>query len=362
MLEATLSEAAPKPVGTSAAVPRNPHALGPAAGASARHCPAFVVRSSVTPAGVEASWPLRLGRVWPGLRALRAPRDPLYDLSGGPAVPETGAAETMALLLQAETWPRSWPRLIAANLLPAEGPVWTALEDMALAGRIDLHVLQRWERSLLDRAAAPNADAYLASFISASRRRRLRQHRKALEAAAGPLSFAAAETPAALGAALQAFHGLEAAGWKGRRGTALAQDARGRAYVEDVLHSMAEAGSAFAAVLRAGDAPVAAGLFLRAGSEAFYWKTTYDERRARHSPGVQFDIDLTGWLYAQPWFERLDTGHDDSVDPAGLIWKQRRPMANVLIDLAPGSLGGRLALAGLGLRRDLRALKRRYAK
>jgi CelD/BcsL family acetyltransferase involved in cellulose biosynthesis len=196
--------------------------------------------------------------------------------------------------------------------------------------------------------------------MSGTQRKRLRAKRKAQEREAGPLALKIAHGADALAGAFRIYLALEAAGWKGRAGTALARDAAGRAYVEDVLLSLAEAEGAFAAVMSAGAEPVAAGLFLRAGGEAVFWKTAYDERFARHSPGVLFDLALTDWLYGQRWFERLDAGHDDSVDPDGLVWKQRRRMADILIDLAPGSAQGRLAVAGLRLRRLLRDWNRRY--
>jgi len=336
----------------------NPHALAPAAGASLRHRPGAVM-AAATAGDAAAAWPLRLGRIWPGLPALCAPRHPVLDLNGGPQVADEAAAALVRQLLDAERWPKSWPRLIAARAIGAQGPAWDALAALAEDGLIGLHRTASWERSLLERAAAPDAAAYLERFVSGGERKALRRKRRRLEEEGG-LTLTIHHAPDGIAAALEIFCGLESAGWKGRNGTALAQDAAGRAYVADVLASMGEAGSALAAVLCAGAEPIAAGLFLRAGGEAVFWKTAYDERRARHSPGVVFDVMLTEWLYDQPWFERLDAGHDDSVDPATLLWGQRRPMADVLIDLRPGSLRGRLALAGAGLRRRLREAKRRY--
>ena len=240
--------------------------------------------------------------------------------------------------------PADWPRLVAARAVAAEGPAWDALLAMAQERRLDLHPLVRWERALLDRAAAPNAQVYCRRFLSVEQRKALRRKRRRLSEA-GPLALAIHAAPEETSAALETFCRIEAQGWKGRAGTALAQDPAGRAYVADVLSTMAASDQAFVAVLLAGDAPVAAGLFLRAGGEVFFWKTCYDESLARRSPGVIFDLMLTEWLYDQPWFERLDAGHDDSVDPGSMIWGQRRPMADLLIDLAPGSLRGRTALA-----------------
>jgi hypothetical protein len=338
----------------------NPHALPPAAGAAMRAAPDSATIAAVAADGREIRWPLRLGRVWPGVRALQSPRDPVYDLNGGPHCTDGEAAALLAMLLDRDRWPRSWPTLVAASGIVAEGPAWEALGALALQGRIGLHVLARWERALLDRAAAPDAESYFRLHMSGTQRKRLRAKRKALEREAGPLALKIANGADAVAGAFRIYLALEAAGWKGRAGTALARDAAGRAYVEDVLLSMAEAEGAFAAVMSAGAEPVAAGLFLRAGGEAVFWKTAYDERFARHSPGVLFDLALTDWLYGQRWFERLDAGHDDSVDPDGLVWKQRRRMADILIDLAPDSAQGRLAAAGLRLRRLLRDWKRRY--
>jgi hypothetical protein len=157
----------------------------------------------------------------------------------------------------------------------------------------------------------------------------------------------------------ETFCALEAQGWKGREGTALQTLPADSAYVGDLLDAMAAAHMAFTGVLTVEDKPVAAGLFLRSGGEVVFWKTTYDETLSKQSPGVIFDIMLTEHFYAQPWFERLDTGSDNSVDPATLIWKQRRRMANIVIDLKPGSIKGAMTAAALKLRALLRRWKNR---
>jgi CelD/BcsL family acetyltransferase involved in cellulose biosynthesis len=316
----------------------NPHALPAAAAVSARHAAAIG----------DARWPMALRRIAPGLTIAGAPRVPRYDINGGP-IDAAGMREALAA---------SGRKVVVANAIAAEGPIWAALQALAAEGRISLAPIVRWERSLLDRAAAPDAQAYLDALLSGSQRKSLRRKRRALEEM-GALKLAVAETPDAVAAAFDVFCALEAAGWKGRDGTALAQDPEGLAYVREVMLAMAAETSAFVITLQLAGRAIAAGLFLRASGEAVFWKTTYDETLAKHSPGVIFDLMLTEWFYAQPWFERLDAGHDDSVDPAGLIWKQRRRMANVVIDLAPGSPKGRLVVAALRLRQRLRAWRNR---
>lgn len=343
-----------------ATVAPNPHALPAALGAASGHGAGFVLQSAATAEGRMGVWPLRLGRAWPGLGAALSPRDAAYDLNGGPFLDDAAAGELAALMV--ERWPRAWPRVVAAKAVIAEGPAWAALQAMHERGRIALHPIARWERALFERGAAPDAESYLKAALSGEQRKRLRRKRRALEAEAGAVTFKIAAAPDAVALALDDFCRLEQAGWKGRAGSALAQDPGGRRYVADVLAGLAESGGAFAAVLRAGEEPVAAGLFLRAGGEAVFWKTAYDERRSRHSPGVLLDLALTEWLYDQSWFERLDAGHDDSVDPGQLIWRERRAMADVVIDLDPPSLRGRLVAGGLRLRQALRLTKRRLQR
>jgi CelD/BcsL family acetyltransferase involved in cellulose biosynthesis len=311
-------------------------------------------RASLEMDAGAADWPLAPARVWPGLRVLRAPANPAYDIDGGPQAPAGSAQASLERLFGAAKGRAGAPRVIVAHAVTAEGPAWRALEALHAAGSIRLAIVADWRRAMLERAAAPDAAAYFAAFMSAGARKRLRQKRKALEDG-GALALTIGASTEAIASGFETFCALESLGWKGRNGTALAQDPAGRAYVAAKLLSGADDGAAFTAVLSSAGRPVAAGLFLRKGGEAAFWKTTYDETLAKLSPGVVFDVMLTEWLYAQDWFERLDSGHDDSVDPDGLIWKQRRRMAHIVVDLAPGSWRGRAVAAGLGLRQRLRA-------
>ena len=191
-----------------------------------------VTRIAALADGCAASWLLRIGRAWPGLvQALHAPRNALYDVNGGPAIPEAEAGALTRKLLDRAVWPSSWPQVVLARSVAAEGPFCRALTAMADEGRIGLAIVNRFDRALLDRSAAPEAEAYLRLSLSGDRRKRLRRKRKALEAEIGPLSLSVAETSAGVAESFAVFCALESAGWKGRNGTALAQDEAGRAYV-----------------------------------------------------------------------------------------------------------------------------------
>ncbi len=298
-------------------------------------------------------WPVARTRILPGVSLLAAPPVPLYDVAGYPLLAARQEQSAFAALIRHALTLQ--PAISLRNVL-AEGPVWQALADMADAGAIRLTVLTRWQRALLERAAAPDAKTYLDTALSGSTRKRLRAKRRSLEDAGGPVELVVHNTPETVAQGFAAFSHLEAAGWKGRNGSSLAQNPRDAAYVRGTLLQLSPEG-ALIAELRQDTRVLASGLLLRMGGEVFFWKTAYDETLAKQSPGVLLDLLLTAWLYDQPWFALLDTATDDSIDPQALIWSQRRSMANVLIEPPGGVWQGRVAEGAHRLRQRLKALR-----
>jgi hypothetical protein len=336
----------------------NPFAQEMARSVSMGHAREALAWSAGLSDGRMIHWPCRTARLLPGLRVLTSPRIALYETHGGPDVADDAADKLLAILLRADGLPAGWPHVLVARRLVAEGPLWDALQRLAGSGAIAIHSIVAWERSILDRRAAPDAASYVSKALSPSRLKRLRQKRKALEKL-GPLTLEAARSPEEVQEAIEVFCALEAAGWKGAAGTALARDLDGMAYVAGLMATLDAAGNAFALTLRQDGRAIASSLFVRSGGEVVFWKTAYDETLAKHSPGVILDLFVTEWLYNQPWFETLDAGHDDSVDPSREIWFGRRKMATVVIDMKPGSLKGRAVVAWLRARQAIRAWRNR---
>jgi CelD/BcsL family acetyltransferase involved in cellulose biosynthesis len=342
------------------AVVANPHGLPVACGAArASGADGKLLLCRDAGGGLVGLWPLGSARVLPGLGILRSPLVPLYDLSGNPLVAADKAAEVVRAMVLELRKPSVRPRVMMLRNLQAEGPVWDTLQLLQRDALISVKTLEQWERAILDRSAAATADLYIGQNLSSGNAKKLRRKRRTLEGL-GPLSLVIHEHPDSINSAFDRFLNLEASGWKGRNGTALKQRPDDKRYVLGVLHAMAGVDRAFVSELRMGEKSIASGLFLRCGKEAFFWKTAYDETFASQSPGVIFDIMLTQWLYGQPWFQRLDTGSDDSTLPATLIWKQRRPMANVIISLDPHSFYGQVVVAGLNFRRRVKSARGRF--
>ena len=113
---------------------------------------------------------------------------------------------------------------------------------------------------------------------------------------------------------------VERLGWKGRRGTALADDPARAAFARAALAAFADAGRLEALALRLDGAPIAAGVLLKAGDRAFYWKTAYDEAQADTSPGVQVTLALSRRLTTTPGLTLADSCASPDHPMIGRVW------------------------------------------
>ena len=92
-------------------------------------------------------------------------------------------------------------------------------------------------------ASELDGKAYLEKSLSSSTRKKLRQHRRRLSEQ-GALTSVVVSEPQAVRDALEQFLALEAAGWKGQRGTALLNDKTDAAFMRgEPAHSSHRAAS-----------------------------------------------------------------------------------------------------------------------
>jgi CelD/BcsL family acetyltransferase involved in cellulose biosynthesis len=157
----------------------------------------------------------------------------------------------------------------------------------------------------------------------------------------GRLSFGSSTAPAAVAADLEAFLGLEAAGWKGRRGTALGRSSGLSDFVRAMARSLAEQGHCRIDRLALDDQPIAMGIVLRTGPIAFYWKTAFDEAFGRFSPGVQLTEALSRQQAADPGLALTDSCAVPGHTMIDRLWPDRMTVQDVLVGpLGSGSLLG----------------------
>jgi CelD/BcsL family acetyltransferase involved in cellulose biosynthesis len=120
--------------------------------------------------------------------------------------------------------------------------------------------------------------------ISPHFRANLRRRRRRL-AERGRVSFRRWTGGEDLEARLERFFKLEASGWKGSRGTAIALEPRLRGFYRELARSQSARGSMVLSELRVGERLVAGHFALECGGTYYLLKPGYDEALADCSPG-----------------------------------------------------------------------------
>ncbi|WP_106753678.1 GNAT family N-acetyltransferase [Pannonibacter carbonis] len=90
--------------------------------------------------------------------------------------------------------------------------------------------------------------------------------------------------------AFEEFLTLEAAGWKGRAGTALASNGQVAAFAHSFVAALAKADALRVEALRLDGRPIALLAMAEHGGRAYAWKITHDEELARFSPGQRITL------------------------------------------------------------------------
>lgn len=282
-----------------------------------------------------------------------------YAPLGIPLLDGGQPAAALAALLAAPHALREPPRLLLQNA-PAEGP----LRDLIAEMDIRQEGYWRHDRGMLDATGLDPAarDAYL-GHLSGNRRRRLRRARRRLEGD-GAVAFDLLADPAAFPAALDAHIALEAASWKGRAGTALAQRPEEAAFLRAAVAALTARGRVRIARLRRGGHLVASMILPLAGKDAFVLKVAHDDSDPAAATGVQLVHRLTEAVLKSPEIDRIDSCAPPGFELATLFWTERRAIAHRLLEAGHDPLfpvatrleRGREKLARLRLRlRERRA-------
>jgi CelD/BcsL family acetyltransferase involved in cellulose biosynthesis len=224
------------------------------------------------------------------------------------------------------------PKLLMMPYLVEDGPVAIALADAIARRSGRIASFGRHERALL----APGGDraGYLEAALGRKKRKELGRQRRRLDDT-GRVTFSLAHEPSDVAAAMEDFFTLEARGWKGTGGTAATQMAAIRTFMASATAALATHGQARVARLLHADRPIAAGVLLTSGRGSWFWKVAYDEAAARASPGVQLTLDLTDAVLGDTgvaWCDSCATADHAMIDS---VWRERRPMVDQLIAVAP---------------------------
>ncbi len=220
------------------------------------------------------------------------------------------------------------PHVVLLPMLTREGSFAAALARVLARRGAETKGFGDHARALL--APTQERAGYLDRTLGHKKLKELRRQRRRL-ADSGAIELVTARAPAEVAAALGDFLTLEAAGWKGRAGSAANAHAPIRGFMEQALTGLAANGHARIDRLLHGGRPLAAAITLRSGATSWFWKIAYDETQARASPGVQITLDLTGALLADESVARVDSCAIADHPMIDHLWHERLALTDLLI-------------------------------
>lgn len=290
----------------------------------------------------------RLGLLVPGATVHAGDYSPL----GTPLIAPGADANTLALLLDAAV-AHAGTGLVALPYQRTDGPVYDMLLDIGATGSWRV---AREAISLRAGHATGQTGQEQYGLLGTRRRKEIgRQLRRLSET--GTTAFDSLNAADDVCAAFEDFLTLEAGGWKGRRGTALACDPGRQAFARAFIRDMAETGRVRIDRLTVDDIPVAMMIMLRDGHRAWSWKVAYDEKLSRFSPGAQVTRYAMRQDLAEPELAEADSLAVPDHPMITPLWRGQVPYTTVL--LARGAFAGaRLSLADAdhAMTRGLRTL------
>ena len=283
-----------------------------------------------------AAMPIWSGRGWHGV-PLRATTGwfHLYSFYGAPLLRRGVEAEALV-----PWFSKGAPTgaFLGFDQIDAGGPARAAIAAAAAETRSRVTVFKESDRAALYRCE----DGMSLRLTSKRRRENARLGRRLGEHLGEELRVVDRTDDAA---AIDTFLELEASGWKGEEGTALASDPAHAEFFRRMCDGAREAGRLRFLALEAGDTVAAIKCNLLAGGVYFCFKTAFDESLAEFSPGVQLERALVDEEADNLQTELIDTCADSRNEMANRVWPDRRPLVTLAVSgRGPGATLSRLAV------------------
>jgi CelD/BcsL family acetyltransferase involved in cellulose biosynthesis len=207
---------------------------------------------------------------------------PRFDVIHG-----SGDAPQVAAALWAHLRAQRFWDLVQFESAPAGSVIWQMME-LARQDRRSIFHFRPDASPYIDLQGVPDDPAAIIDGLARRLKRQCRKTEKVLEAE-GAIEFqifGAADSWDTVRAALQVFYAQEAAGWKGRGGTAILCDSQVKEFYDQVVADAHARGSLALCQLRVNDRPVAMQLNVVCGDRMYDLKSSYDETyQSSISPG-----------------------------------------------------------------------------
>jgi len=284
-----------------------------------------------------ALFPMRLERRYRGLplQGLRSWRHRNMLLCT-PLVRGKSAEKCVTALLRSPLAP-----VLQFDYVAAGGWFFGVLAETAAAEGLPWVVTDAYMRAMLLRGHDPR------ERLNAKARSNLKRREAAARALGEvtPVRLAPGDDPAA---ATEAFMRLEASGWKGRAGSALACREDDRRFIAAVLPEAFRRARLQITGLDLAGRPLARQIMFTAGEGGVVFKIAYDETHEKCSPGVLGEAEMVRHFLDNPGPAWMDSNTAPENAAYGGIWKDRRTMQSVAVGLQGA---GKLVVALLPLLR-----------
>jgi len=221
--------------------------------------------------------------------------------------------------------------------LPAGQPFHRALSASLAARGLKVTVNRAWSRPLLRKRRASVGEL---GRQFANKERRL--------AGRGRLERVTLGAGGDVGRWIEDFLALEARGWKGRTGRALACTEAGRRFASEIFTGGFRRGRLRMGGLDFDGRPIGRRASFLARDGAYAFKTAYDETMGELSPGVMLELDNVRELDATPGLEWMDSCTEEENLGLDRLWPDQRAMESLAVAL--GAWGGMAAAALPALR------------
>jgi CelD/BcsL family acetyltransferase involved in cellulose biosynthesis len=212
--------------------------------------------------------------------------------------------------------------LLELHFVPAAGKINFSLKNAFASGAYERALFVRGER----------ADSYIQGALSRHLRQEVRRRERRL-AENGKLTRAVLRPGEDAEPWIDEFLKLEAAGWKGREGSALACSEPNRRFALAILRGAAARGRLHMVGIDLDGRPLARCVSLLAGEGAFAFKTAYDEAFSRYSPGILAEVDRIRALHELAGLRWMDSYTAADNDVLNSVWKDRLTVRRLLLGL-----------------------------
>ncbi len=215
--------------------------------------------------------------------------------------------------------------------LAEHGPVHDGLVAAAQSFGRGAPTVHRRDRALLH--SGLDAGTYLETHVRAKKRKELRRLATRL-GEVGDIHFSTLSDGRECAAWCDTFLALEAAGWKGREGAALANEPATAAFLHEIVASALALGRLDFQRLDLDGRAIAMLINFRTPPGSWSFKIAYDEALARFSPGVLIELENLPRVLGDPEVEWMDSCAVEDHPMINSLWVERRAIVQVSVSLS----------------------------